>query len=500
MRKLTFICALAILLGISTAAFAGVQNIRVSGNIDSYYYWSQYDTFYYDATARDESPDITFFATRVGLNFDADLTENVSGHIKLVNHRAWDLDDGDALAMDIGIAEAYVTLQNMLYEPLTITIGRQPLYYGRGFIIGSNVIDPEGQVGIYDELSLYDGFDAIKAELNYDPWTLDLVYSLISENDADSEDDVRLWLVNLGREFDAYNSELELYYVGLYDDNRTRIHIDRVINPAISPVQSYYTDANVPAYEQHTIGGRGSLSPIENATLYGEIAYQFGDIGDVSVNADNLITGVTTRDVSAWGAEVGGDYLFADVTGEPKIGLCYTFREGENFNGYGYAQGDYDAFYTPFMRRSDTVIFGHNGRYNIGNVAGTTGGVPSNLYYKNGDFVNSVDDDDTAWDTNMHQILVTGSIKPLAYWDINDVNLTAKYAWFQFEESPVSGADDDAGDELDILLTYDYTEDVQFGLTTAWFWPGDYYDRGQPNNQADAELVTQVVGSCKVTF
>jgi len=485
MRKLTFICALAILLGISTAAFAGVQSIKVSGDINTYGVWSQYDTFYRDSAGNDVSPDTTFWATTIGLNFDADLTENVSGHLRLVNQRLWDYDDADTTAMDIGIAEAYVTLQNMLYEPLTLTIGRQPLYYGRGFIIGSNVIDPESTIDGYAEVSQYDAFDAIKAELDYESCKVDLVYSKINENGISSEDDIDMWLVNLGyTNEDFYNSEAEVYYVGHYDSNRGSVATINLVQsnfPGTVPATYGRVVERVPSYETHTIGARGSLVPIENLSLFGELAYQFGDYGVANRDAANNIIGVKTVDVSALGGEVGADYLFADVTGEPKIGLTYSYREGEDYNNYPAEQGDYDAFYTPFMRKSDTVIYGQNGRYF-------------------GNFLNSVDDDDTAWDTNMHQILVTGSIKPLAYWDINDVNLEAKYAHFIFEEPPISGAEDEAGDELDILLTYDYTEDVQFGLTTAWFWPGDYYDRGQPNNQADAELTTQVVGSCKVTF
>jgi hypothetical protein len=500
MRKLTLILALAIAIAFAGAAYAEVQNVKVSGDITIYQTKAWYDTFYRSSAGVNDSTADYFWLANLGVNIDADLTENVGTHIRVVNMRPWDLDDADATAMDIGVAEAYISLKEMLYEPLTVTIGRQPLFYGRGFIIGSNVIDPEGSVGLYDQYSLYDAFDAVKAELDYEPWKIDAVYSLISEENLNENDDIHLWLINVGYTFDQYNAEVEGYYVGLRDRNRTDLRLAAIINPAGAPVQSYYTDATIPAYETHTFGLRGSLEPIDNLSLFGEAAYQFGDLGDVAYDIRNTINGVTTRDVGSWGAEVGGEYLFADVTGEPKIGITYSFREGEDFNNYGYASGDYDAFYTPFMRRSDTAIFGHNGRYGIGNVAAPAGGVASNLYYKNGDFANSVDDDDTAWDTNMHQILVAGSIKPLAYWNIEDVNLGLKYAWFRFDDDPINGTDTDAGDELDMMLSYDYTEDVQFNLLWAYFWPGDYYDRGQPQNQADAEDTLLLETSVKVIF
>ncbi|MCK4326390.1 hypothetical protein KAW55_06505, partial [bacterium] len=66
--------------------------------------------------------------------------------------------------------------------------------------------------------------------------------------------------------------------------------------------------------------------------------------------------------------------------------------------------------------------------------------------------------------------------------------------------------DDDLGDELDITLTYDYTEDVQFGLCAAWFNPGGWFDdlqQGGNDLTANAnrdETATQIVGSVKVSF
>jgi hypothetical protein len=490
MKKFSLICALVLVLAMCSVASAEVQRIRVSGDVNTYGIWDQYNTFFYDATGVNTSPDSTLWATTVGLNFDADLTDNVSARLKLVNQRLWDYDDADTTAMDVGIAEAYVVLQEMLYEPLTVTVGRQPLYYGRGFVLGSNVIDPEGSIYTYAQLSQYDAFDAIKAELDYEDYgfSVDLVYSKISEgtdnnvrNAYNSRDDYDLWFVNVNKPIDAYDSEVEVYYLGMNNQNTgtvTTIHIPDTVNGLNNQLVE-----SVPHQEVHTVGARGSMVPIENLDLYGEVAYQFGDWGTTDYDAANNIIGVKTVDISSWGAEVGGDYLFADVTGVPKLGLCYTFREGEDYNNYPHEQGDMGNFWTPFMRKSDTAIYGWNGRYF-------------------GNFWNSQDANDTAADTNMHQILVSGNIDPLAYWDIDDVHLGAKYAWFHFVEAPVSGFKRHAGDELDLSLTYDYTEDVQLGLVAGWFWPGDYYKADNPNNAAAADdtLCTSLTGSMKVTF
>jgi len=49
------------------------------------------------------------------------------------------------------------------------------------------------------------------------------------------------------------------------------------------------------------------------------------------------------------------------------------------------------------------------------------------------------------------------------------------------------------GDALDGTITYDYTEDVQLGLTGGYFLPGDALT-------SDSANATQIIGSMKVTF
>ena len=51
------------------------------------------------------------------------------------------------------------------------------------------------------------------------------------------------------------------------------------------------------------------------------------------------------------------------------------------------------------------------------------------------------------------------------------------------------------GNEFDANITYDYTEDVQFGLGLGWFVPGNAFDKDENRKTA-----SQVIGSMKVTF
>ena len=105
----------------------------------------------------------------------------------------------------------------------------------------------------------------------------------------------------------------------------------------------------------------------------------------------------------------------------------------------------------------------------------------------------------TEWDqdsgmSNQVSLLIKGSVIPM-----EDVVLNATYAHFWANETGSFAEgdlvkDDDIGNELDLLLTYDYTEDVSFGVLTALFFPGSAYPNGQDDTAAD------VVGSMKIVF
>jgi hypothetical protein len=58
----------------------------------------------------------------------------------------------------------------------------------------------------------------------------------------------------------------------------------------------------------------------------------------------------------------------------------------------------------------------------------------------------------------------------------------------------IKGDKSHLADEVDLNLIYDYTEDVQLGLTTGMYFPGAVYDK------VNKKTASQVIGSMKVTF
>ena len=119
--------------------------------------------------------------------------------------------------------------------------------------------------------------------------------------------------------------------------------------------------------------------------------------------------------------------------------------------------------------------------------------------------------------TNVRYAAFTASCKP-----IEDVTLSSVYGYYLFDRTvaggifPTTGAwgvyntngNKHMGQALDLTATYDYTEDVQFGLTYGLFVPGkgilDMERLFVPVPGVSVSTKTndasQIIGSMKVTF
>jgi hypothetical protein len=472
-------CALALVVAFATTASAETQNVKVSGDISLYSVWR--DNYDLDKDRFDDpaDPDGTgemgiedaqnYFMSIAEVQVDADLTDNVATCIRMVNQRNWDdPESGGAHGAEndanyeVIIDLAYVTLKEMLYSPLTLTIGRQDIWFGRGFIVGAKQRDPEGSIAA-EEYTAINSFDAIRATLDYDPWTVDLVYSKIEENSiqwavpAGENDDVDLWGANVGYIFDSYNGEAEGYV--WYLDDRSDLNDAANVNASNDII---------------TLGLRGSFDPLEDATIAAEGAYQIGDYQ----YWDGTDQGVQ-RDREALAFDIMGEYRWPEWRWSPKIGLEYIFYSGEE-SDEDDATGDWHGWHPMFRGKFDTAIREFQNIYYL--TAYRTDNVLGNY---------DINPDADSGATNQHQLIVRGQLIPT-----ENLTVDAQWAhfWFDEEDHRANNENDEIGDEVDIVLTYDYTEDVQFGLLAAWFFPGDYFPGGQD------DTATDIVGSMKVSF
>jgi len=444
MKKLLFICALAVAVVVSTAAYAEVQSVKVSGDLAVRSIMQKtLDLDKNDDTTVNQGASSTFLMSVTEVQIDADLTDNVSTVVRLANQRDWNDTDSANDDFQVELDLANVTLKEMLYSPLTLTIGRQDLFYGKGLIVGLNTTtwDNEGVIGA-DEYSTTGAFDAISATLDYDPWTVDLVYAVIDEGTGNLNDDVSLLGVNVGYIFDSYNGEAEGYIFVKVDDSTTA---------AVDSQNNKRVENDVATY-----GLRGSFDPIEQMTVALEGAYQGG----------RIYTGSANRSRAAYAFDIYGEYRFPDVKYTPTLSLNYVIYSGQDVND---TDGNWEGWDNMYCGKFNTAIRDFSGTGNL--YPSTQGSDPST--------------------TNQHQIAIKGQIKPL-----DDVTVDATIAHFWLDDDAVAGTtQDELGDEVDILLTYDYTADVEFSLLSAFYRPGDYYAEGTGDDNA-----SELVGSMKVSF
>lgn len=435
-RILTVFCALALVVAFTATAQAEVQNVKVSGDINTYgIYRDDYDL---NSDSSSTGTDDAWYQTTTKVEVNADLTDNVAATVRLLNERDWATTTNDT---NVDLNLAYITLKEMLYSPMTLKIGRQELSDLTDLVVGdpdTNDAETSSTSITAADLSAKKAFDAIRADFDYAPWTLTLLTAKINDSDVSdsaagtgSED---LYGVNAAYNFAEYNAMGEGYV--------------------------FYKDADSGAtgntdQEIYTIGLKGSMDANDALTLGAEAAMQTGDYD-------------SSQDQDAWALDLSADYAVPNNAYTPTLGIAYIYRSGDSDT----SSGDREAWNVMYENQ-------------------THGKVANAIFTGNNDGV----------DSNAQIVKLSGAMNPTEavtlgvdyyhYWldeKVSTVNMTPT------DSTATMNDDDDFGDEVDVNLTYDYTEDVQFGLSYGVFMPGDAFADG---NDDDA---SQVLGSVNVSF
>lgn len=459
-KRLIAILALALIVGLTYgAAYAEVQNVKVSGDITASAILRRHFNLESGSAGDEKNINQSLFMTQTRVRIDADLTDNVMATVRLINERVWNGQNDNVYNADktaptnsnnfsIDLDLAFVTLKEFLYSPLTLTIGRQEIGFGNGLIMG-NARVPAGVVNIPTDLTMRKAFDAIRATLNYDPLVVDLVYAKINEQDTIRNNDTDLWGINATYDINKKVSVSGYYY--LKSDN----------NPGS------YSNSNGKADKVNTIGALVSATPIDNLRLSLEGAFQFGKTDGASDTSTNY------NRHKAYAFQAMVDYLLAKVKFTPSIGASYTYLSG-NKSATASREDAWDPMFY------DQTVGG-----NISNAL---------LAF-----------------TDLSMFTLKGSFKPM-----EDVTISGLYSYIDMahekagawvynssnrydgtnryiNSAPIREGKTHLGDELDATIIYDYTEDVQFGLTAGMFLPGKAWD-------VEKQKATQIIGSMKVTF
>ncbi|MBU4342616.1 MAG: alginate export family protein [Candidatus Omnitrophica bacterium] len=485
MKRLMILCVIMTAVAlIAGPAFAEVQNVKVSGDVNAGgVYRNSYNLYPASRNALttsgeegQDSDNNNFLYTQARVRIDADLTDNVMATIRLLSEYDWCTEsntagDGDNLDIDL----ANVTLKEVFYAPLTVIVGRQELRYGTAFIIG----DPDTNGTSADsnftaaDLSLRKSFDAVRAILDYNPLTVEGIFAKIDEQtgaatlpNTNENDDEDLFGVNVAYDLSDNNAEAEAYWFLNRDQNQD--------------AATASTSHNTPGHDIHTFGLRGSIEPMENLNLLGEFALQRGDFETASQDSVTV-----KRKQESLAYQVAGDFTFADIEWMPVIRAGWTHYSGEGFAD----DGDYNAWIPLYEDQTHGVVANYI-------LSGVNGGQNSNADILNigasadvmEDLSVSIDYYNFLLDEKLVQAANTALVTTRGY---NYVNLS--------EASIYANDSDELGYEIDIALNYDYTEDVKMGLSAGWFKPGKALE-GEVSTERNDQTALQVLATLDVAF
>jgi len=417
-RKLISFFTAVLIAGLVIPAFSAVENVKVGGDLTiSGIYRSSFD-FIDDNVSKDQQH---FLYSGVRVYVSAELTNNVSAMVRLINERDWgqttSVGSGDA-DLDVNLDLAYIQVKDIMTPGLSLTLGRQEIQIGEGLVVGSgNTIVPNTST-IAADLSLQNAFDAIRVDYVASGAPVS-VFGFMAKINEDYGG-----VVAAGTTGDITLYGAELLWKG---SNFT--------------VEPYYV-ARITAYESPRIendlmvgGVRGTWNvlTIPGLELKGEFAHEFGDASGY--------TGVVSSNYAGWAGYFGATYEFAHHI-KPTITL-----------GYNYYSGDDDAIDAeewvpvyPTGVEERVGIIAYPALFAAGESTLTTA---------------------SAAGTGLQAIKLGFGLTPIE-------KIQLGLTWYNLtliEEA--AGTDAGLGNEIDFTVDYAYTEDLSFGLAFGYFITGD---------------------------
>ncbi len=458
MKKYLMLAALVLAVAAAPAS-ASVQNVKVSGSIDST--WLYRDNFDLgESNTNIEDVKQNLFITQTLLRVDADLTDNVAATVQLINERVWETDPGSANS-DIDLNLAFVTLREMLYSPLTVIVGRQVFSYGNSFIMdatGANNLAPSdsGISSAAQDLTKQTALDAVRLIFDYNPLTLEFMYSkvdpgTVAQTFDNNGDDKDLFGANATYELgDAMNTEVEAYFFAQIDKSTRKLSSN---SSKINKSDTIY----IPGF-------RASTNPIEGLNIQAELAWQRGNkvvtTTESSANvqrkafAAQFIANYQVPVAEAYNPVV--NYTFTHVSGDSNPGNYPS--SGYSSTASGPASGDTYTAWDPFYEAQGGGTI-YNALFDLTNLQIHSVSLQ----------VNPLED-------------VTTTLRWTGLWLDKELDSAAGVNTFTLRQpdgttNAVSAntGKTELGYEVDFETIYDYTEDVQFGASFGWFVPGDVF-------------------------
>lgn len=446
-------------LAIPTASFADLDNLDIGGDIRVL---GVYTDNTWDLNDREDDQN-DFWRTEAHLWFAASLADNVKAKISIEADRDWEsvadiegsetgtnktsFGDSD---LNIFLEEAWIKAAYLWDTPLSLTIGRQFIEYGDGFIVGD--AQPGSPVNISDIGDReQDPFDAIVASLDFDSILVDLVYAAaVEERVADEDSD----LYGIHGTFTGVEGhEFNLYYWFMRTEDSWKAR---------------YTKLDGAKREDlHVIGGRAAGELFTPTLSYAlEAAYQFGEVE---------FPGSSDADISAWAVHAG--ILWSpEVDYSPYLGFDYFYLSGDDDDDL---EGEWRQVFSNHtygeIAESYVASNAHIFNLTIGadNIADGDWAVALKYYYM------IMDDEDGT--LGAASVATAGPDGSYYYYDkANSVYVSSPY---------LTGKDDEIGHEVDLYVSYFFSESLTAGLAAGVFIPGDAIETASGKDADEAYFV-----------
>ncbi|MBF0331488.1 MAG: alginate export family protein [Candidatus Omnitrophica bacterium] len=455
-----FVAAFALVALMAAPAFASVQNVKVGGDLKTTsVIRNNFDLG--TGTNATNNRNQSIVLSQTNLNVDADLTDNVSTKIGLKNESLWGTNvnagsDATNQRNTVALETAYVTMKELLYSPLTLTVGRQPLVYGNSFIVAKSGTNRISQIR---EITGDINFDAVKAVLSYDPLTVDLFAAKINENKLTSDGantNVNLYGVNANYKLgDKMSTVVEAY-----------TFVKTTGNGSTGATGSQVNTKNDAIYVP---GLRVSTNPIEGLNVQLEGAYEVGTLGYITTSG---IQG--KNELNAYALQGKVNYalpVMKDMSPVASVGVSYYSGE-KNANAIADNnktqawQGMYDRQW------GDTMFYNLFSRSNL---------VVSQLGFE----LKPVQD--LTAKLSLYNLALAHDVTSIALNRPDSLSAEAVTV-------TTAGKSKMLGNEVDLGLSYAYTEDVKFGVNAGYFAPGKTLSSGAQDS------ATQLLTSVAVAF
>jgi hypothetical protein len=431
MKKFVLLAAMLAVAFTAMPASASVQNVKVYGNLDNtYVYRSNLDLG--KNSDGNGKPYQSIFLTQTRLGVDADLTDNVAVTVGLINERAWGSEKvatvDSANDTDVDVYLAFVTLREMLYSPLTVIIGRQQWGYGNGLIFdatGTNNSAPvdSGLDSVAEDLTYQTSMDAFRIILDYNPLTIEAFYALI-DNGAG--------LTQTSEQFQDNRDVVGVYATYALGDDMD------------SAVETYFfksTDRNASGDNDNVIkvyGFRASSNPFEGLSVSGEFAIQGGQ-----TSAGKRRESYAWQFVSNYSIPLMEEY-------NPILSYSFTKVGGDD----NASDGDTSAWDPFFEAQGGGTIY--NTLFNLTDMIIHTVSLET------------VPMEDLTATLSWSGLWTQQDTTDRSSLTLNNPDGTT----YAVQTTDIKDNESELGQEVDLGLSYAYTEDVTIGANFGWFFPG----------------------------